>query len=265
MASGTRRAQWLVAALVAGTALVVPSLAVGAPTVTMKASASAIPRNLLAARGASWPHTGKPGTGAELATSFTIAGTEDAGLPAPLRRVVVSLPRGTVIDRHGFATCHPRLSGWSKNGPPCPARSLAGAASEELDEASFGSEGIVQSARAHGAFFPASGGLGFWTHTTGNGPFISGGFNTGGLTSSSGTYKLTENLPLQTAVGRDLATASLTLALGATYSQGHSLISLVTLPKSCPAGGYPLKAVLSFGAGVEAQWESVATAAKEPC
>lgn len=251
----------VIAALVASTS----SLAVATPTVTMKASASAIPKNLLVAHGASWPHTGKPDTGAELAASFTIKGTEDAGLPAPLRRVVMYLPRGVTIDRHGFATCHPRLSGWSKAGPPCPARSLAGAVSEELEEASYGSEGIVPSPRAHGAFFPASGGLAFWTHTTPGGPFLSGGFNTGGLTSSGGTYRLTENLPLQTGIGADLDTTSTTLALGAAYSRGHTLVSLVTLPKSCPVGGYPVKAVLSFGTGAEAQWESVATAAKEPC
>jgi hypothetical protein len=250
-------------AMVAGLMALTPSLAVAAPTVTMKASAGAIPKNLLAAHGVSWPHTGKPGTGAELAASFTISGTEDAGLPAPLRRAVVYLPRGTTIDKRGFATCHPRLSGWSKSGPPCPARSLAGAVSEELEEAGYG-EVIVPSPRAHGAFFSASGGLGFWTHTTG-GPFLSGGFNTGGLTASGGTYRLTENLPLQTGIGADLDTTSTTLALGAAYSRGHTLVSLVTLPKGCPAGGYPVKAVLSFGAGAEAQWESVATAAKEPC
>ncbi len=245
-----------------------PMAAVAIPTATLSAAAVPIPKNLLAPHSRAWPHTGNiAGAPAELVASFTIQGTEDAGLPSPLRRVAVYLPKGTTIDTHGFAPCHPRLSGWSQAGPPCPSGSFASVPGQETDMVNFAGEGIISTPRAHGAFFPAGGGLGFWTHTTG-GPFVSGGFNTGSLMPTAGTYgaKLTENLPLQTAVGPwDLSTTSLDLTLGAAYMKGGKLHSIVTMPKTCPAGGLPVKAELSFGAGAQPTWETVMLTSKETC
>jgi hypothetical protein len=263
----TSRLVALAACLTISVGVLVPAAA-AKPTVIFAARAVPIPKNLLEPGSRTWPHTGDfPGAGAELEASFTIQGTEDAGLPGPLRRVAFSLSRGTTIDTHGFATCRPRLSGWSRTGPPCPSSSFASVPGQETDMVNFAGQDIVSSPRAHGAFFPAGGGIGFWTHTTG-GPFVSGGFNTGSLTPTAGAYgaKLTENLPLQTAVGPwDLSTTSFDLTLGAAYRKGGRLHSIVTMPKTCPASGLAVKAELSFGAGAQSTWETVTLTSKEPC
>jgi hypothetical protein len=75
-------------------------------------------------------------------------------------------------------------------------------------------------------------------------------------------------LPVRTTIlgsTSTFETTALDFALGAAYRQGHDLISVVTLPRACPAGGWPVKAELAFGAGTEATWESASTTAVMRC
>lgn len=247
----------------------VPAVALAKPTVTLNARAVPIPKNLLEPHSRTWPHTGDlAGAGGELEARFTINGTEYEGLPAPLRHVAFYLPKGTVIHTSGFGRCkHPALV--PRKTPPCPIRSLASALGPETDMVNFtGTD--VSTTWAQGAFFPVGGTLGFWSHTTGNGPFDGGGYSSGSLVPTTGAYsdKVTETLPIRaTGFGNvsDDATTAMDFTLGAAYQQGHNLISVVTLPRTCPVGGWPVKAELSFGAGAQPGWETVALTSKEPC
>jgi hypothetical protein len=248
----------------AAVALACAQAAVAAPTVTLKASASAIPKNLLKPKAADWPHTGTAGEGAELTASFQIHGTEDAGLPAPLRRVVISLPNGAKVHTSGFGSCRP-TGDWYHTGdaPICPGRSLAGAATEALDLADFAGSDVAEPIR-QGVYFTPGGHIGFWV--LGLGQWLNlQDTTTGSLTHTASGYQLAENLSAIEAPGADLQPQAITVAIGAAYQQDHSLASLITLPKSCPAGGYPVKATLSFGEGPEAEWANVNVAGRERC
>jgi hypothetical protein len=257
----------LVACLTFSVGVLVPSIAVAKPTVTLDARAVPIPKNLLEPHSRTWPHTGDiAGAGAELEARFTIQGTEDRGLPAPLRHVAFYLPRGTTIHTGGFARCKPPAQ-VPRKGPPCSSGSLASAPGPEQAMFDFGGEnGWVE--WEQGAFFPASGTLGFWGHTT-EGALIGGGYNTGSLTPTAGAYgaKITETMPVRTAISApyDISTVSFDLTLGAAKMNGGKLISVLTMPKVCPAGGLPVKAELSFGDGAESTWETVAIVSRESC
>jgi hypothetical protein len=247
--------------IVAVLVLMMAGVASAAPTVTMQASVSAIPRNLLSPKSATWPHTGGAGEGAELTASFTIQGTEQAGLPAPLRRVVLSLPAHSKIHTSGFAHCHIVPSNWHKlgNAPPCPGRSFAGAATEGMQTANYVGTDVPEPVR-QGLFFNASGQLDFWV--LGLGQWL----NLGGVAPGSlNSHELTETLPRIETPGSVLQPQTTSIAIGAAYRQGRALVSLLTLPKHCPAGGYPITAKLSFGNGSESEWQSVAVTAKAAC
>jgi hypothetical protein len=244
-----------------------PGLAVAKPTVTLDARAVPIPKNLLEPHSRTWPRTGDvAGEGAEIEAQFTIAGTENVGLPNPLRRVTLYLPKGTGIHTAGFARCkHP--SQVPRKGPPCSSGSLASAPGPEQGMVDFGGTN-APTEWEQGAFFPVGGTLGFWTRTT-EGPLTGGGYNTGSLTPTAGAYgvKITETMPVRTVLSApyDLSTVSLDLTLGAAYARGKTLTSILTLPKVCPAGGLPAKAELSFGVGGELTWETVGLNSKLSC
>jgi hypothetical protein len=75
------------------------------------------------------------------------------------------------------------------------------------------------------------------------------------------TIPLIETLP-----GAPAAVAeSSTVTIGAAMMKGKKLISLGTIPKHCPKGGFPGKAEWWFGAGPESTWEKVTSTVKVPC
>ena len=250
------------------TALALPPAASAKPTVTLTTVAAPIPQSLLDPHGRAWPHTGdSTGEPAELEAHFTIAGAEYGGFPSPLRRVVLYLPKGTAIHTGGFGRCrHPAAV--PRHGVPCLSGSLASVPGQEVGLLSFGGT-PAYSHWEQGAFLPVGGTLAFWSHTIGNGSFDQGGYNTGSLTPTTGaySYKLTENLPLRlTGLGESaMSTTSTDVTLGAIHKQGSELVSLVTTPRSCPAGGWPVMAELSFGAGTEETWETVTASTQMPC
>ncbi len=251
-----------------GAAVLVPPTASAKPAVTMSAAAAPIPVNPLEPHSRAWAHTGDMArAGAELESRFTITGTEYQGLPNPLRRVMIALPKGIKVTTRGFASCRLPQGNWRKPGeaPLCPQKAYAGAVSEVLGAANIGGSDLPVQFR-QGAFFTSSvGDLGFWSLNVSN--WLSGqGLLPATLKPADGGYKLTESLPPLTAAGvTDISTESITVALGAAYQEHGKLVSYLTMPAACPGSGYPVKAELSFGAGAESTWEAVALTSKLPC
>jgi hypothetical protein len=266
----TRGLAALAACLTFSVVTLAPAMTLAKPTVTLNPRAVPIPKNLWEpTTSRTWPHTGdRAGAGAELEARFTIAGTEDRGLPAPLRHVAFYLPHGAHVHTRGFAKCqHPALM--PRKGLPCSNGAFASVPGAELDMVNFGGTN-ARSPWVQGAFFPTGGGtLGFWTRVTAESPLLAGGYNPGSLTPTTGgySYKMTETLPRRTAVNSvmDISTVSFDLTLGAAKMNGGKLISVLTMPKLCPAGGLPVKAELSFGDGAATSWETVAVVSKMPC
>ena len=60
--------------------------------------------------------------------------------------------------------------------------------------------------------------------------------------------------------GPDGSTERFKIKFGARFKKGKKLISCATSPKTCPKGGFPLKAALSFLSG-----ETVSIAYRLPC
>lgn len=245
--------------------------AMAAPAVTSSARAVPIPKNLLEPQRGSWPHTGDvAGDGAELEAHFAISGSEDAGLPNPLRRVVVYLPKGLTVHTGGFGSCKPPHSNWYQTGdhPPCPQNSYAGALSEQHTVVYIGGTDVAYPIH-RGAFFTRPGGLGFWEVGVGGwlGALGQQRASLRALTGAFG-YRLTEEFPHRQVMdtGPDLSTDAVTVALGAAYRRGGKLISYLTMPKICPAGGYPVKAELSFGREeAPSSWETATATSKLAC
>ncbi len=267
----TLRARRWMTGLVLAMLLIAAPGAAAAPSVTFSARAVAIPKNPLDPQGPSWPHTGAiAGAGAELEAHFTISGSEDAGLPNPLRRVVVYLPKGLTVHRSGFGTCNPPRSNWYQTGehPPCPQNSYAGALTQQQTMVNVGGTDLAYPIN-HGAFFTPGGGLSVWE--VGVGKWLSAlGTERASLRPIKGAYgyRLTENLPHRQVMdtGPDLSTNALTVALGAAIRRAGRLTSYLTMPKTCPAGGYPAKAELSFGRGeAPTSWETTMATSRLAC
>lgn len=267
-------------------ALGLPAGAVALPTVTVKVKILPILKNLNNPKGGVWPHTGDfLGAPASLETQFRITGTEYGGFPAPIRKVAVWLPKGTQIHTAGFPTCALSVlqnkepekcptgslaspAGHAPQSAPetCPpSKPLAGGASEACGVVSFGGTRVHEGVKIQAYFAP--GGLNFYiegvTPTVIEEPF-------GGLFSgASGVFgsKFATEVPLiETVPGAPAAVAeSTTVTIGAAMMKHKKLISLGTIPKKCPKGGFPGKGEMWFGAGPESTWERVTTEVKVPC
>lgn len=268
----TRISHALLAALAA--VLVLPVAAQAAPTVSLHATAAAIPRNPDQPHGATWPHTGnRVGSAAELEATATIHGSEDAGLPNPLRQIVVWLPNGIKLNKHGFGTCRLPHGSWFLTGhhPSCPADSLAGSLTTEQLNVKMGGIGILPAPIARQLFFPPGGGLSFWELIVADWIGAEGAArvhlkHTGNHHAAYG-YTLSATFPRMQVMetGPDLSPEAFTLAIGAATQSGGRLHSYLTLPDRCPAGGWPLRETLSFGQGAQGTWEPVTASTRLHC
>lgn len=254
-------------ALLALSVLAAPALASAAPTVKVKARAVPIPKNLSKRSGPTWPGTGNFfGAGAAVEVKFTIKGTEyDNGHPAPLRRIVTYLPKGTKINPKGFATCPPsRLL--NKEPEKCPKGSLASPPGEANGVVDFGNTPVKEKVLVQGYFAPA-GGLTFWIE--GRSPAQIEEVSSGKITKTGGHFgvKGDFSVPLiETVPGGFAASAEMiNVKIGAAHKKKGKLVSYGTVPKTCPKGGFPIKAELWFGAGSQSEWAKVTTTAKAPC
>jgi hypothetical protein len=262
-----------------------PAAASATPTITFKAVAIPIP---------GFPHTGNIlGAGAALKIEFNIKGTEyDEGHPPPLIGVNVFLPTGGKLHPQGFAACSP--TALKEIGEPaigtaaCPKSSLLtfpvskpqpigeNAAHEVLANESY-ALGVVkigngpppeEKARIQG-FFAPGGSLEFFSK--GVTPTLLELISPGKVTNSSGggfgpatftKVPLVETLP----GAADASVEKIIVYVGAAYKKHGETTYYGTLPKKCPAGGFPIKAELTFAEnGNEAAPETASAVYKAPC
>jgi hypothetical protein len=248
-----RRASTCLALLgLAALGLVLPGAASAAPTVTLKAEAVAIP---------GYPGTGNIlGAGAALQTEFVISGTEYGGYPPPLVGVKFYGPAGAKLHPQGFATC--AATTLEKSGPlSCSPKSQAGPKGSAYGVVSFGTERVEEKVSVQ-PFFAPGGGLEFYVD--GTSPVSIEILSKGKVVTASPPFGPTveAEVPLiETVPGAlDASAEGISVKVGAAYKKGKSKVYYITVPKTCPKGGFPLKAELSFYGG------AVSTASyKAPC
>lgn len=234
-------------------ALGLSTTAWAAPTITsLKLQALPIP---------GFPGTGnRLGAGAEIQGEAKITGSEYGGSPPPLIGGKFYAPSGALLHPQGFATCAP--STIEQSGPgPCPKQSIAGPKGSALGVVSFGSERVQERASVQ-PFFAPGGGLEFFVD--GSTPVSVEILATGHFVSVAPPFglELTAEVPLIETVPGALDASFLegTITVGAAYRQGKKTVSYVTIPKKCPAGGWPVKLEMDFLGGAIAE-----ASAKMPC
>jgi hypothetical protein len=197
------------------------------------------------------------------ATVFTFAYTlEDAegGVPAPLRTMVVRLPAGLGIDLRGVASC---AAARLRSGGPgaCPTRSLLGRGHAQL-EVHAGSQSIPEDAAISAVRTPDRAGhptLGIFGR--GDTPLQEQTLSTATLLADRapfGAMLAVSIPPIPTLVLEpDASIISFSLAIGGSRSHAAGA---VTVPRRCPAGGFPFAAEFGFADGSRAS-----AAAHVPC
>ncbi len=203
-------------------------------------------------------------------TAFTLAirfsGREEGslgeeGVPAPVSSIVVHLPAGLGVNLRGMKMCAAaRLQ--QKGAAGCPSGSLAGRGNATL-EVHAGSETIPEQATLWAFRGPNIGGrpameiLG-----QGNTPLQEQTISTAVLQSDSPPYgyKLTVSIPpIPSLVYEpDASFISLSLTVGNPHS--HTSAGAITVPHSCPSGGFPFAAAFAF-----ADHSSANASASLPC
>jgi hypothetical protein len=181
-------------------------------------------------------------------TAFTFAFNvqdAEAGVPAPLRSMVVHLPAGLGLDLRGVERCTPaRLQG---RGPAaCPARSLIGGG-HALLQVHAGSQSIPEEAVVSALREPDRGG-----HPT------LAIFGQGETPLQQHTTSIATLLPDRAPYGAELK-VSIPPIPTVVYEPDASIISFsltiggpraragaVTVPRHCPSGGFPFAAEFTF-------------------
>lgn len=198
------------------------------------------------------PIPGFPGTGTHLGAaaalkgSVKISGTEYGDAPSPLTRLEVTLPTGTQLHPQGFATCSRRTL--EVDGPAgCPRSSGAGSGGWALGTVTFGSERVPERATVQEFFAP---GGGIEVYLFGHTPALVEVIGEGHVeppTSSRGP-QVVGDVPLIETVpeGYDASFQEGAIEIGTARREAGRIVSYVTLPKRCPAGGWPVKLVMAF-------------------
>jgi hypothetical protein len=214
-------------------------VASAAPTITLKGEAVPIP---------GVPHSGnKLGAPAALTTIFTISGTEYGGFPAPLIGVKFYGPANAKLVTKGFATCSP--TALEQTGPSaCSKKSEAGPKGSASGVVSFGTERVHETVSVQ-PFFSPGGVLSFFVD--GTTPVSIEIVSKGKIVTSAPPYGPTvlAEVPLVESVpgALDASTEHIDVTVGAAYKKHKKTVSYITVPKKCPKGGFPLKAVMEFG------------------
>ena len=240
-------------------ATIVPGLAAAAPTVSIKAKIVPI---------AGFPHTGnKLGAGAAVESRVTISGTEYGGFPPPLIGVNVFLPKGTVLHPEGFPTCPVATLEPTGPGPKyCPQGSQAGPVGRVRGEVAFGTK-IVPEEGTIESFFAEGGGLEFFTY--GHEPTIIEVISKAHYVPASGIYshELIAAVPLVETVpgAQDASVTSVSIRVGSAIRLHGQTIYYGRVPRSCPKGGFPAKAELTFAGLGGLTQVTVTKKLKVPC
>jgi len=220
--------------------LALPAAASAVPTVSIKAQ-------IVPIRG--FPGTGnKLGAGAAVASQVTISGTEYGGFPPPLIGVNVYLPKGTVLHPSGFPSCPPATLEPSGPGPKgCPKGSAAGPVGKVTGVVAFGKEIVPETATIE-PFYAPGGGLEFFTF--GHEPVLLEILSKAHFVGASGLYskELIAEVPLVETVpgAQDASAESISVVVGSAIRKNGKTIYYGRVPKTCPKGGFPGKAELTF-------------------
>jgi hypothetical protein len=219
--------------------------AAAAPTVKFKTTAVPIP---------GVPGTGNIlGAGAAVQAEGTVSGTEYGGFPPPLIGVKFYAPLGTKLHPQGFATCKPSVIEASGPGP-CPKSSIDGPKGFARGVVSFGSERVQETVSVQ-PFLAPGGSMEFFVD--GTTPVLLEILATGHVLDASppfGLEVLGEVPLIETVPGApDASFEEGTISVGAAHKQGKRTISYITMPKTCPTGGFPVKVEMSFLGGATAE------------
>ncbi len=222
------------------------------PTATLKVTPIPIP---------GFPGTGNVlGAGAEVQVQVTIGGSEYAGSPSPLTGAVFYAPLGFKVTPKGFVTCAPSVL--EASGPTgCPKSSRAGPIGEGLGVVTFGAERVNEKVSIQ-AFFAPDDGLTFYVE--GRTPTSFEILEKAFWMKAAAPFGLGLNIEIpliETLPGADDASVlSFKVTVGAAYWKAKRMVSYLTLPKTCPKNGFPVKSELKFLSG-----ETVTVAYKQLC
>jgi hypothetical protein len=246
-----RRASTCLALLgfgVLGVSAGLPAVASAAPVVTLKAAAVPIPVNPSQKNGPTFSGTGNIlGAGAAIETEYRISGTEYGGFASPLTQVKVVSPAGFKVNSRGFATCSEATL--KEKGPGgCPKKSFASGLGEAGGVVSFGTERVHETVTVQGVFGPGGTLLFYVAGTT---PVSIEIISKASVTNVGGHEVVTAEVPLIESVpgALDGSAEFIKVKVGAAYKKGNKLHSYVTLPKTCPKGGFPVKTELTYLSG----------------
>jgi hypothetical protein len=246
MSAMKSRRRTAIAVLALASAIAIgPTEASGAPTLTFKVRALPIP---------GFPGTGdRLGTGAMLRGEAKLSGTEYSGSPAPITSIQFQMPAGTTLHPQGFATCSPSVL--EQSGPQaCPKTSLAGPGGYALGAVSFGGERVPERASIEVFFGPGGTMTAFVDGTT---PTLIEELVPVDVTHASPPYGQTfnGNVPLIETVPEapDASFLEGAISDGAAYKRDGKTIAYLTLPKTCPDGGWPTRGQVRLLGGATAE------------
>jgi hypothetical protein len=239
-----------------------PEIARATPTaVTLKVRGVPIQVDPTAANSPTYPGTDNTLGGPTAAEGeIKISGTEYGGFPPPLTGLTFRVPAGVKLHPQGFATCSAAILE-SHEVAHCPKRSAVSSIGSVTGVVSFGGTRVHENLTLQ-AFFAPGGEFAFYAE--GRTPAVIEVLGKAGVTYPGGGFgpQITASVPLVETVPEApygvVETAKLTI--GAAFMQKGKLVSYITLPKTCPRGGFPERAELRFLIG-----EPVTVNTKMPC
>jgi hypothetical protein len=246
------------AILLAVLALTLPALASGAsaaPTVTFKAAFVPI---------SGFPGTGDiAGAGAAVKSEYSISGTEYGGFPPPLVGINLLLPEGVVLYPQGFPACPPATL---EQVGKCAANTYAGPLGHALGVVSFGAERVLEEVAIR-PYNLAGSGLGLMV--AGHSPVALELIAKTHYVTAGGAFgeELVSEVPLiETVPGApDASLQNIDLQVGSALTAGGSTVYYLTMPDTCPNGGFPIKAELLFAGLGGLTPQTVAATYAAPC
>jgi hypothetical protein len=191
------------------------------------------------------------GAKAAFTLAFDFSGGE-GGVPAPLRRMVVHLPAGLGIDLRGVKTCS--TARLRRGGPAgCPSHSLLGRGHAQL-MVHAGSQLIPEATTIRTFRGPDRGGRPtLQLFGRGETPLDRSTISTAVLEPDTARFGLRLNVSIPaipTVVYEpDASFVSLSLTIGAPGRPRAHAAGPITVPRRCPAGGFPFAAEFTLGDG----------------
>lgn len=186
-------------------------------------------------------------------TAFTLAirfSGGEGGVPAPLRGMVVHLPAGLGVDLRGSSIC-PRAHLHRRGASGCPRASLLGRGHAQL-VVHAGSQAIGEEATVWIFRGPNRGGRAtLEILDRGETPLDESTISTAALERDLPPYglRLIAAIPaIPTLIYEpDASFTSLSLTIGARGRPKAHAAAAITVPRRCPAGGFPFAADFTFG------------------